>query len=111
MRPSFYQFAVFQLLQPFVRLLQPLLVPLCFFSAWTIVGLAGWSLWTATREAIARSQQMHRIPCAGCQFFTRDYHLKCTVRPSAALTEAAISCADYTPLTSVYTSQRSYNGG
>ncbi len=71
--------------------------------------LLGWSLWAATRDTIARGQQMHRIPCAGCQFFTSDYHLKCTVRPSAALTEAAINCPDHTPLTSVYTSNRIYD--
>ncbi|MBC7970029.1 MAG: hypothetical protein H7Z11_07880 [Verrucomicrobia bacterium] len=100
---------MFQLLRLLVHAIQPLLVPFCFFFAWAIVGLLGWSLWTAGRETIARGQQMHRIPCAGCQFFTRDYHLKCTVRPSTALTEAAISCPDYEPLTSVYVSKRSYD--
>ncbi|MBW4469783.1 MAG: hypothetical protein KME45_05195 [Stenomitos rutilans HA7619-LM2] len=100
---------MFQLLQPFVHALQPLLVPICFLSAWAVVGLLGWSLWAATRDTIARSQQMHRIPCAGCQFFTSDYHLKCTVRPSAALTEEAISCPDYAPLMNAYTSNRSYD--
>jgi RNA polymerase subunit RPABC4/transcription elongation factor Spt4 len=38
---------------------------------------------------------MHQIPCANCQFFTRDYHLKCTVHPAQALTEEAIGCGDF----------------
>ncbi|MBD2034911.1 hypothetical protein H6F76_07685 [Leptolyngbya sp. FACHB-321] len=96
---------MFQLLQPLVHAIQPLLVPLCFLSAWFIVMLVGWSAWTATRDTVARGRQMHRIPCANCQFFTRDYHLKCTVRPSTALTEEAIGCPDYEPVTSAYTSK------
>ncbi|PSB32316.1 hypothetical protein [Stenomitos frigidus] len=97
---------MFQLLRPLVQAIQPWLVPFCFFSAWTIVGLLGWSVWTATRDTIARSRQMHRIPCARCQFFTSDYHLKCTVRPSTALTEEAISCPDYEPCASIYPANR-----
>jgi len=83
--------------------MRPLLVPLCFLVAWSIVVLLGWSVWAVTRDTLARSQQMHRIPCANCQFFTRDYHLKCTVRPSTALTEEAINCPDYEPVASAYT--------
>jgi hypothetical protein len=86
---------VFHLLQFLVRAIQPLLVPICFVSAWTIVILVAWSLWTAMRDAVQRSRRMHQIPCANCQFFTSDYHLKCTVHPASALTEAAINCKDY----------------
>jgi hypothetical protein len=38
---------------------------------------------------------MHQIPCANCQFFTGDYHLKCPIHPAIALSEAAIGCPDY----------------
>ncbi|MBW4580015.1 MAG: hypothetical protein KME42_10640 [Tildeniella nuda ZEHNDER 1965/U140] len=96
---------MFQLLRPLVHVIQPWLVPFCFLSAWAIVGLLGWSVWTATRDTIGRGRQMHRIPCAGCQFFTSDYHLKCTVRPSIALTEEAISCPDYEPRTNAYSAK------
>lgn len=86
---------MFQLLQLLVRVIQPYLVPICFVAAWGIVILLAWSLWAAMRDTIARGQHMHQIPCANCQFFTHDYHLKCTVHPAQALTETAIGCADY----------------
>jgi len=54
------------------------------------------------RDTVAQTRQMHRIPCAGCQFFTSDYHLKCTVHPSLALTEDAIDCMDYEPVDNSY---------
>ncbi|WP_421657303.1 hypothetical protein [Leptothermofonsia sp. ETS-13] len=86
---------MFQLLQLLIHTIQLLLVPICFVSAWVIVFLIGWSLWAATRDTVARSRQMHQIPCSECRFFTSDYHLKCTVHPSTALTEAAINCPDF----------------
>lgn len=64
--------------------------------------LVAWSLWSVMRDTIARSRQMRQIPCANCQFFTRDYHLKCTVHPSTALTEDAVNCADYEAPTKLY---------
>jgi len=94
--------AVFPILQLLLQKLQPLLVPVCFVSAWAIVLLLGWSLWSAMRDTVVQSQQLHRIPCAGCRFFTHDYHLKCTVHPSIALTKDAIDCSDYTPVTNSY---------
>lgn len=42
-----------------------------------------------------KAREMHRIPCADCQYFTGDYTLKCTVHPSTALSEDAINCPDY----------------
>lgn len=76
---------------------QPLLVPFCFVLAWTLVILSSWSLWSAIAAVGARAKQMHQIPCTGCQFFTNDYRLKCTVHPALANTERAIDCADYRP--------------
>ena len=86
-----------QLLYVLFHALQPILVPLCLVSAWAIVVLVGWSLWAALRDGVQNAQRMHQIPCANCEFFTGDYHLKCTVHPSRALSEAAIHCPDYEP--------------
>lgn len=82
-----------------ISLIQPLVVPICFFAAWGLVFLVIWSLWTAARDGVSTAKQMHQIPCAGCQYFTANYRLKCTVHPSIANTENAIDCMDYQPKT------------
>lgn len=93
------EIAVFQLLyflsHWLVQVIQPVLVPLCFLFAWSLVLLTLWSVGTAIRDGVAEAKRMHQIPCAGCQFFTGDYHLKCAVRPAIALSEEAINCTDY----------------
>ena len=89
--------AVFQLLYYLFHALQPILAPLCFAIAWIFVISLGWTLFSATRDTVARARQMHDIPCANCQFFTNDYRLKCTIKPSVASTEQAINCSDYFP--------------
>ncbi|MGK7876069.1 MAG: hypothetical protein AB4426_23055 [Xenococcaceae cyanobacterium] len=86
---------MFQLIYYLVEAIQPVLVPLCFFFAWTFVALLGWSLLSAIRDAAARAKRMHEIPCTNCQFFNNDYRLKCTVQPFIANTEKAIDCSDY----------------
>lgn len=83
--------------QGLIHIIQPLMVPICFVLAWTIVFLTGWNLWAALRDGVTRARQMHRIPCSECRFFTGDYHLKCTVHPDSALSEEAINCSDYEP--------------
>jgi hypothetical protein len=80
-----------------VQTIQPVLVPLCFVFAWSLIFMAVWSVWTAIRDGVANAKRMHQIPCANCQFFTGDYHLKCTVHPTVALTEEAIDCIDHQP--------------
>lgn len=75
--------------------IQPLLVPICFVGAWGLIILAIWSVWSAARDGVSAAKQMHQIPCSGCQYFTADYRLKCTIHPSIANTEEAISCMDY----------------
>ncbi|NEQ22552.1 MAG: hypothetical protein F6K28_25900 [Microcoleus sp. SIO2G3] len=80
-----------------VNLLQPIIVPLCFLFAWGLVAITIWNVWSACRDGVANTKRLHRIPCANCQFFTGDYHLKCTVRPDIALSEAAIDCRDFEP--------------
>ncbi|MCU0567224.1 MAG: hypothetical protein MUF49_11575 [Oculatellaceae cyanobacterium Prado106] len=78
-----------------IRLIQPMMVPVCFVLAWGIVIVLGWSLWAAMRDGVQRAQQMHEIPCANCRYFTNSYHLKCSVHPSQALSEEAIGCMDF----------------
>jgi hypothetical protein len=71
---------VLQFIYFVIQAIQPILVPVCFVSAWA---------------SVATSQKLHQIPCTNCQFFTGDYRLKCTVQPTIANTEAAITCMDY----------------
>ncbi|MCC5646812.1 hypothetical protein LC607_28625 [Nostoc sp. CHAB 5824] len=91
-----------QLISFLIHGIQPFLVPICFIVAWTVTILAVLNLWTAARDSVTTAKQMHQIPCTGCQFFTDDYRLKCTVRPSIANTEEAIHCLDYQPKTNPY---------
>jgi hypothetical protein len=90
---------VLQLLNFLFSTIQTFLVPICFITAWGLVILVAWSLWTAARDGVSTAKQMHQIPCSGCQYFTEDYRLKCTVHPSIANTEDAINCMDYQPKT------------
>lgn len=78
-----------------LRLIQPILVPVCLVLAWGIIGLCLWSIWSAVRDSVARARQMHRIPCSQCRYFSGNYALKCPVHPFEALSEAAIGCPDY----------------
>ena len=86
---------MFQLLYFLVNAIRPFLVPICFFCAWTLTIIFAWSLWTTIRDSVSTSKRMHQIPCPDCQFFTGDYRLKCTVQPSIANSEDAITCSDY----------------
>lgn len=86
---------MFQLLYPLVRAIQPFVVPICFCLTWGLILLLFFTIWSAIRDSLATAKRMHQIPCSGCQFFTDDYRLKCTVHPSIANTEAAIRCLDY----------------
>ncbi|MBD2774687.1 hypothetical protein [Iningainema tapete] len=90
---------MFELLYFVIKTIQPFLVPICFFTAWTLTIIVARSLWTTTRDTVKKAQEMHQIPCTNCQFFTNDYRLKCTVRPCVANTEEAINCLDYQPKT------------
>jgi hypothetical protein len=86
-----------QLLYYLTHLIQPFSVVICFVCAWALVIIVSWGLWAAARDSVSAAKKMHQIPCTGCQFFTNDYHLKCTVRPYIANTEEAINCQDYQP--------------
>jgi len=88
---------VLPILHSLLVALQPYLVPFCATLAWLLVFLIALSVWGALRDGVRRSQELHRIPCARCQYFTGDYRLKCTVHPQRALTEWAIGCPDHRP--------------
>ena len=79
----------------FASLSEQAIVPLRFFMACSLLGLAAWSLGSLILDTVARAKKMHQIPCTKCLFFTGDYRLKCTVNPHIANTEAAIYCSDY----------------
>ncbi|MFG3817628.1 hypothetical protein [Limnothrix redekei] len=78
---------------------QTVMIPLCFGVAWWLVAVLVRSIASFTQEGVSRVRTLHQIPCADCAFFTGDYHLKCPVRPSEALSEAAINCPDFQPKT------------
>ncbi|MFQ4145608.1 hypothetical protein [Chlorogloeopsis sp. ULAP02] len=84
-----------QIIYFLIHIIQQFLVPLCLISAWALIILVAWSLWSATRDSVKIAKQMHQIPCSSCQYFTDDYRLKCTVHPCIANTEEAINCLDY----------------
>lgn len=92
-------YSFFQLIQAvalwLIHMIQPILVPLCFVLAWTLVPLALWQVFSALRDGVGRARVMHQIPCASCTYFTNSPFLKCPLHPSEALSEAAISCPDY----------------
>jgi len=83
-----------------IALIPPaLMVPLCCGVAWYLVVTIARSIVSAARDGAAQVRTLHQIPCADCAFFTGDYHLKCPVRPSEALSELAIHCPDFQPKT------------
>ncbi|MEM6501159.1 MAG: hypothetical protein AAF685_04895 [Cyanobacteria bacterium P01_C01_bin.89] len=69
--------------------------PICFVAAWLFIGSLISNLFHLMRDGRQRLETLHQIPCAKCQYFTNDMHLKCTVHPTTALSEDAINCADF----------------
>jgi len=88
---------LFQLWVKYYAILHPLFVGIGFCLAWGMVGLLVWNMGSAIAYSIRTSKRMHQIPCSHCQYFTNDYHLKCSVRPDIALSEQAINCGDFAP--------------
>ncbi len=87
--------AAVKILYLFSQWLQPYIVPICAILAWGLVYLVVHRVVQTIRDTAAQAKQMHQIPCADCQFYSGDYHLKCPVHPHTALTEAAIGCRDF----------------
>jgi hypothetical protein len=86
------------LLPALTELLTPVMIPICCVTAWGLLLMLVSSLWSFGHDGVKQVKRLHTIPCANCVFCTGDYHLKCTVNPAGALTEAAIDCPDYRPV-------------
>lgn len=72
-----------------------LLTFLCAFCAWSIVILAIGSFCLMLNKGTKHLKKLHDVPCSGCDFFTNDYRLKCTIHPYKACSEEAIGCIDF----------------
>jgi len=66
-----------------------------FLFACLLIYLFISSLVNPLLAAFAQAKRMHQIPCCNCCFFSGNYILKCTIRPTEANTEKAIGCLDY----------------
>ena len=86
---------IFVLLARLIVLMRPLVPTVCMVLAWGTMALAAWTVVGAVRSALGNVRQMHKIPCAGCCYATRDHRLKCSVRPVEAFSEQAIGCQDF----------------
>lgn len=64
-------------------------------AAWLFITLTAGVIIRAVQLAIATRQQMIRIPCPRCRYFTHKPYLKCPVHPGDSLTPAAIACRDF----------------
>ncbi len=69
----------------------------CF--AWALMILFLCSAWHTFKVGTEHLRKIHKIPCSGCDYFTNDYRLKCTVHPVKACSEDAIGCMDFEPKT------------
>lgn len=67
----------------------------CAFCAWAIVILSIASFGLMLNKGTNHLKKIHDIPCSGCDFFTNDYRLKCTIHPYKACSEEAIGCIDF----------------
>ena len=81
----------FYLLQTACDSIRPLYSVCAITFVTGTVGLAGKTV----KQGWQHLRQLHQVPCSRCVYFTRDYHLKCTVNPTQALTEEAIGCKDF----------------
>ncbi|MBD2365033.1 hypothetical protein H6G36_28385 [Anabaena minutissima FACHB-250] len=72
---------------------------ICALSAWAIMIVLLWSIWTTLKTGISFLWKLHQVPCHNCEYFTNDYRLKCTVNPTRACSEQAIGCLDFEPKT------------
>ncbi len=87
----------FVLLAKFVIGVRPFLPTICFVLVWGGIAIATYTLFTGLRKGVENVRQLHRIPCANCQYATSSYHLKCSVHPANAFSEQAIGCQDFEP--------------
>lgn len=65
------------------------------FCAWTMIIFSIFSFWLMLNKGTNHLKNLHKVPCSGCDFFTNDYRLKCTIHPYKACSEEAIGCIDF----------------
>jgi hypothetical protein len=75
-----------------------LLLPIWFLIIVIIFTFAVSELAKAAREGVAHLRYAQRTPCKQCRFFSGNFYLKCAVHPSTVLTEKAVNCPDYCPM-------------
>ncbi|WP_334891315.1 hypothetical protein [Nostoc sp.] len=83
-------------------------IPLCSMIFLAIFILKLLDVWKVTRAKIIALNCFHQLPCQNCRFFTNNHYLYCTVHPSIVLTEQALDCSDYCPLSENLESSRFY---
>lgn len=73
------------------------MLPLWGAIVWLLLLGTASEAWKLLRynSTHVKSGQRVRVPCKNCRFFSSNLYLKCAVRPSDALTERAIDCADF----------------
>ncbi|MDF5730100.1 MAG: hypothetical protein PUP92_19325 [Rhizonema sp. PD38] len=67
----------------------------CAFCLWIVIFLLIYSGLQTLSKGTNYVKMLHEIPCAGCEYFTNDYRLKCTVHPHKACSLEAINCVDF----------------
>ncbi|MGB3296095.1 MAG: hypothetical protein WBB01_24180 [Phormidesmis sp.] len=99
---------VFVLIAKGIVEIRPLLPIICIVLAWGFTAMLLWNLVVTVRRSAAGIRKLHSIPCAGCQYSTCDYRLKCSVHPIEAFSEQAISCQDFEPVEASFHASPSY---
>lgn len=71
------------------------MILVCSMIAWGLTLTVLWTVVCQFQSGITTVKRLHQVPCYKCQYFTNSHHLKCTVNPYIACSEAAINCGDY----------------
>jgi hypothetical protein len=71
------------------------MILICSVLAWGIAFSICWTIVHQSQTGFIHVKRLHNVPCYNCKYFTNSCHLKCTVNPSVACSEAAIDCRDY----------------
>ncbi|MGD1862440.1 MAG: hypothetical protein ACFB0E_21030 [Leptolyngbyaceae cyanobacterium] len=62
---------------------------------WAVIAYFLLSLIKTLRDGVEHLQQLHRIPCDRCRYYTGSHYLKCPVHPLTAFSQEAIKCQDF----------------
>jgi len=71
---------------------------LCPVLIWLMLVSLVLAVCLAVQDGFDRLRRLHQVPCSHCVFYTGDCRLKCAVNPCKALSEEAIGCLDYEPV-------------